>query len=56
MTVTLARMGTDTQDESQPTRPKKGRPVEIPVPKRGDVMADLAKVAPPVKPPAPADD
>ena len=37
---------------TQPTQPKKGEPVEIPVPKRGDVLGDLAKVAPPVKRPA----
>lgn len=32
-------------DETQPTRPAEGEPVEIPVPKRGDVLAALRKVA-----------
>src|SRR4051794_11514934 len=44
----------DDVDEKQPkqkTRPKRGRPVEIPVPKREDVLRDLAKVARPRKPP-----
>ena len=34
---------------TQKTRPKKGKPVEIPVPKRGDVMGDLSKIARPAK-------
>ena len=37
---------TDSQTgETQRTRPKKGEPIEIPVPKRGDVMAFLEKTA-----------
>jgi hypothetical protein len=41
-------MTDDDQQESQPTqqtRPKKGEPVEIPVPKKGDVMDFLEKTA-----------
>lgn len=52
MPDTLALMGSKKQEPKQPTQPKEGEPVEIPVPKRGDVLGDLAKVAPPVKPPA----
>lgn len=32
---------------TQKTMPKKGNPVEIPVPTRGDFKRDLLKVAPP---------
>lgn len=32
-------------EEGQLTKPKKGKPVEIPVPKRADVLHDLAKAA-----------
>lgn len=32
-------------EPTQRTQPKKGGPAEIPVPKRGDVMRDLGKVA-----------
>ena len=32
-------------DRTQPTRPAEGEPVEIPVPKRGDVLAALRKAA-----------
>lgn len=32
-------------EPKQPTRPKKGKPAEIPVPKRADVLRDLGKVA-----------
>lgn len=39
----------DPQQEPTPgmqqTQPKKGEPIEIPVPKRGDVMAFLEKTA-----------
>jgi hypothetical protein len=41
------------QEESrpvQPTQPAKGEPVEIPVPKKADVLRDLKKVAPPTEP------
>jgi len=34
-------------EPTQPTQPAKGEPVEIPVPKRGDVLGDLRKVAKP---------
>ena len=34
---------------TQKTSPKKGKPVEIPVPKRGDVFRDLKKAAKPAK-------
>jgi hypothetical protein len=39
---------TDPSQESEPTqqtRPKKGEPIEIPVPKKGDVMSFLEKTA-----------
>jgi hypothetical protein len=43
--------------ETQPTKPKKGEPVEIPIPTREAVLRDLMKVAPPVpEPPAEQDD
>lgn len=44
-----------TDDEpTQPTQPKKGDPLEIPVPTREDFLRDLKKVAPPApKPPEP---
>jgi hypothetical protein len=32
-------------EPTQKTRPKKGKPVEIPVPKKGDVMDFLEKTA-----------
>jgi hypothetical protein len=35
----------DRSEPKQDTRPKKGKPVEIPVPKRSDVLRDLGKVA-----------
>jgi hypothetical protein len=40
-------------ERKQKTKPKKGAPVEIPVPTKGDFDAALSKVAPPVshKPP-----
>jgi hypothetical protein len=31
--------------KTQPTQPKKGKPVEIPIPKKGDVMSFLEKAA-----------
>lgn len=34
-------------ERTQKTQPKKGKPAEIPVPKREDVMRDLAKLARP---------
>jgi hypothetical protein len=34
-------------ERTQETQPKKGKPVEIPVPTREEIMRDLAKVAPP---------
>jgi hypothetical protein len=32
-------------EPTQQTKPKKGEPVEIPIPKKGDVMSFLEKVA-----------
>jgi hypothetical protein len=37
----------DQQQETQLTQPKKGEPVEIPVPKRKDVLGALEKAARP---------
>lgn len=34
----------------QQTQPKKGKPVEIPVPTRAAFLRNLKKVAPPVRP------
>jgi hypothetical protein len=43
-------MSDDKREPTQPTKPKQGKPVEIPVPKRADVLRDLKKVvAPPRK-------
>ena len=39
------------QEPKQKTRPKKGKPIEIPVPKRRDVLRDLDKLAQPEKRP-----
>ena len=36
----------------QKTRPKKGKPFDIPIPTREEVMRDLAKVAPPPREPS----
>lgn len=35
----------------QPTQPKKGKPVEIPVPKVSTIRAAIRKVAQPAEPP-----
>lgn len=43
--VALEAMSKD--EPKQKTRPKKGEPVEIPVPKKRDVMRSLRKVARP---------
>lgn len=40
---------TEKKQRKQKTKPKKGKPVEIPVPKRGDVERDLLKIAKPKK-------
>ncbi len=37
----------DDKRPKQKTKPKKGKPVEIPVPKKGDVQRDLLKIAQP---------
>jgi hypothetical protein len=37
-------------EPTQPTEPKKGEPVEIPVPTRDQVLRDLAKASKPVDP------
>jgi hypothetical protein len=42
----------DRREPTQRTQPKKGKPAEIHVPKRGDVTDDLRKVA---KKPQPTD-
>lgn len=36
---------------TQKTKPKTGKPVEIPVPERGEVQRDLARIAKSRKPP-----
>jgi hypothetical protein len=36
---------THSAEPTQQTRPKKGEPIEIPVPKKGDVMDFLEKAA-----------
>lgn len=36
---------TGKREPKQKTQPAKGKPVEIPVPKRKDVLRDLEKVA-----------
>jgi hypothetical protein len=41
----------DERKPTQKTRPKKGKPIEIPVPKRRDVLRDLDKLAQPEKRP-----
>jgi hypothetical protein len=38
-------------EPTQPTQPKKGEPVEIPVPKVSTIRAAIRKVAQPDKPP-----
>jgi hypothetical protein len=39
-------MTNDPQDSpTQQTQPKKGKPIEIPVPQKGDVMSFLEKTA-----------
>lgn len=40
----------DKRQPTQKTQPKKGEPVEIPVPTRDAFLRDLEKVAPPGKP------
>lgn len=39
----------DSKRPTQQTRPKKGKPIEIPVPKRSEVERLLAKAAKPRK-------
>ena len=38
-------------EPTQKTHPKKGEPIEIPIPTREEVFRDLGKVAKPRKPP-----
>ncbi len=38
------------QEPTQPTKPAKGKPVEIPVPKVSTIRAAIRKVAQPVEP------
>jgi hypothetical protein len=38
------------EQPTQKTQPKRGKPVEIPIPTREDVMRNLAKAAAPEKP------
>jgi hypothetical protein len=42
-------MAKDERQPTQQTQPKKGKPVEIPVPKREDFLRDLKKVASPAR-------
>ena len=54
--VGLSAMPSNEPESTQETRPKKGDPVEIPIPTRHAVLRDLMKVAPPALPPkAPTD-
>ncbi len=39
-------MASDKHEPKQKTRPTKGKPVDIPVPKRKDVLGALKKIAP----------
>lgn len=43
-------------EPSQPTKPKKGEPVEIPVPKVSTIRAVLRKVAKPEREPGDGDE
>lgn len=43
-------MSNDKPQPTQKTRPKKGRPVDIPVPKRDDIERLLSKAAKPSPP------
>ena len=38
-------MKTDNNEPKQKTRPKKGEPVEIPVPSKDQIMGDFEKIA-----------
>lgn len=38
-------MAQDKREPTQRTQPKKGKPVEIPVPSREQVLRDLSKIA-----------
>lgn len=43
-------MSPSPERPTQKTKPKgKGKPIDIPVPAREDVMRDLSKLAPPVR-------
>ena len=44
------------RSEVQDTQPAEGEPIEVPVPTRREFFGNLAKVAPPVEPPARADE
>ena len=46
MTEPTSRPG-ETKEDTQPTQPKKGKPVEIPIPTRDAVLHDLMRVAKP---------
>jgi len=37
------------EQPTQPTQPKKGDPIQIPVPSRAQILGDLAKTAQPEK-------
>ena len=39
-----------TTPKTQPTQPKKGEPIEIPVPKVSTIRAAIRRVAQPIKP------
>ena len=40
-------MPDEPDEETQPTHPAEGEPVEIPIPTRDEVLGDLRKVAKP---------
>jgi hypothetical protein len=42
--------------KTQPTQPKKGKPIEIPIPKREDIEDLLSRAARPLPKPDQADD
>lgn len=52
LAITIVPMANDqhAQEPTQPTRPKEGEPVEIPVPKVSTIRAAIRKIAQPVKP------
>ena len=49
--LTSAKVAPKKQEPKQKTRPKRGKPAEIPIPTRDRVLRDLAEVAKPDKDP-----